>query len=87
MAVTKNEIPMRDVDYQVDTIGDKNTGALGYMTSNKNSITINYRLGDNEWNEKSESDCTIIHEQKHRDNHQQGMFEYAVSRLSEKTMP
>ena len=80
MAVTKNEIPMRDVDYQVDTIGDKNTGALGYMTSNKNSITINHRLGDNEWNEKSESDCTIIHEQKHRDNHQQGMFAYAVSR-------
>lgn len=69
---------MREIDYQVDTLSN-NTSIGGYFMSNDNSITINYVKGNENFNAFSESMSTLIHEQKHRDNNTQGMFEYALS--------
>ena len=65
------------VDFQVDTLSSSSSG--GYYTPSRNSITINYVEGDEDFNDWSQSDAVLIHEQKHRDNENAGMFAYAVS--------
>ncbi len=65
------------VDFQVDTLSSRSSG--GYYTRSRNSITINHVEGDEDFNDWSQSDAVLIHEQKHRDNHRYGMFAYAVS--------
>lgn len=72
--------PMRNIDFQVDTVSVEranNTGA--YQTHDTNSITSNFKKGNSEWNEWAQGDNVLIHEQKHRDNNNQGMYEYPVS--------
>ena len=72
--------PMRNIDFQVDTVSVEranNTGA--YQTNETNSITSNFIKENNEWNEWAQGDNVLIHEQKHRDNNNQGLFEYPVS--------
>ena len=69
---------MRSIDFQVDTLAVDHA-SNGYFTGSKNSITINY-LEDNEnFNKPGKSKVVLIHEQKHRDNQNQGMLEYALS--------
>lgn len=71
--------PMRNIDFQVDTIPE-HTGAAAYMTPKNNTITSNYVKGASEYyNQFNQSDYTMLHEQKHRDNNNQGMYEYPVS--------
>lgn len=71
--------PMRNIDFQVDTIPEY-TDAAAYMTHKNNTITSNYVKGENEYyNQFNQSDYTLLHEQKHRDNNNQGLFEYPVS--------
>ena len=71
--------PMRNIDFQVDTIPE-HTDAAAYMTPENNTITSNYVKGASEdYNQFNQSDYTILHEQKHRDNNNQGMYEYPVS--------
>lgn len=72
--------PMRNIDFQVDTVsveGANNRGA--YQTHDTNSITSNFIKGDSEWNEWAQGDNVLVHEQKHRDNNNQGIHEYPVS--------
>lgn len=72
--------PMRNIDFQVDTVSVEranNTGA--YQNPETNSITSNFIKENNEWNEWAQGDNILIHEQKHRDNNNQGLFEYPVS--------
>lgn len=72
--------PMRNIDFQVDTVSVEranNTGA--YQNHETNSITSNFIKENNEWNEWAQGDNILIHEQKHRDNNNQGLFEYPVS--------
>ncbi len=71
---------MRNIDFQVDTLAvDHASNAYGYFNVSKNSITINYLENDEEFNKWSKSKAVIIHEQKHRDNYNQGMYAYALS--------
>ena len=71
--------PMRNIDFQVDTIPEY-TDAAAYMTPPNNTITSNYVKGASEdYNQFNQSDITLLHEQKHRDNNNQGMYEYPVS--------
>ena len=71
--------PMRNIDFQVDTIPEQ-TDTAAYMTPENNTITSNYVKGANEYyNQFNQSDITLLHEQKHRDNNNQGMYEYPVS--------
>ena len=72
------EIPLRDIDFQVDTLQQNDdTWAAAYFSPDKNTITTNYMLGrDNSFNE---SDNVLLHEQKHRDNSAAGLYSYAVS--------
>ena len=70
---------MRNVDFQVDTLS-VGTSTGGYFSSGSNSITINYVEGDKKFNEWSGSNAVLVHEQKHRDNENQGMYAYAISK-------
>lgn len=70
--------PTRNIDFQVDTVA-VNTNAGGYFMPSDNSVTVNYKPNDDVWNEWSESDNVLIHEQKHRDNAAKGLYAYAVS--------
>lgn len=74
----KPNIPVRDINFQVDTV-PRNRGAGGYFTSWKNTITINYKPDDTAFNNWSQSDTVLIHEQKHRDNAANGLYAYALS--------
>ena len=70
---------MRNVDFQVDTLS-VGTSTGGYFSSGSNSITVNYVEGDKKFNEWSGSDALLVHEQKHRDNENQGVYAYAISK-------
>lgn len=71
--------PIRNIDFQVDTIPER-TGAAAYMTHKNNTITSNYVKGESEYyNQFNQSDYTLLHEQKHRDNINQGIYDYPVS--------
>ncbi len=70
---------MRNVDFQVDTLS-VGTSTGGYFSSGSNSITINYVEGDKKFNEWSGSNALLVHEQKHRDNENQGLYAYAISK-------
>ena len=70
---------MRNVDFQVDTLAN-NTGTGGYFNPANNSITINYFENDEYFNKWSGSGFILMHEQKHRDNENQGMYAYAISK-------
>ena len=71
--------PIRNIDFQVDTI---QSGTLfgAYMSPDRNTITTNYfkDLTDSD-GRNNNSDIMLLHEQKHRDNNNQGMYEYPVS--------
>lgn len=69
---------MRAVDFQVDTLSHK-TGTNGYFTQHARSITLNYDEKNDDFNLWSKRGITLQHEQKHRDNYNQGMYEYALS--------
>lgn len=71
-------VPTRKVDFQVDTIQAPDRRIIGgYFSPRKNTLTSNfYKDFRNPWNQ---SDFVLIHEQKHRDNHQSGVYAYAVS--------
>ena len=69
---------MRTVDFQVDTLSnDTSTG--GYFSPGINTLTINYVEGEDSFNSWSGSMAVLMHEQKHRDNRSQGIYEYALS--------
>ena len=71
---------MREVDFQVDTLSTRTpSGSGAYFTPNRNSITINYVKGEDSFNSWSGSMAVLMHEQKHRDNRSQGIYEYALS--------
>ena len=72
------EIPLRDIDFQVDTIKTE-TDTGGYFSPSSNSLTVNFKPDKDAWNEWTESDNVLIHEQKHRDNTASGFDVYAVS--------
>ena len=74
----KPNIPMRDINFQVDTIPDRGNWA-GYFTPGKNTITINYTRGEDSSNSYNQSDNTLVHEQRHRDNAANGLYTYALS--------
>lgn len=69
---------MRTIDFQVDTLSNKTT-AGGYFTPDERTVTINYQEGNEEFNDWSQSPAVLIHEQKHRDNYSQGIYEYVLS--------
>ena len=72
--------PMRNIDFQVDTVSVERANTTGaYQNPETNSITSNFIKENNEWNEWAQGDNILIHEQKHRDNNNQGLFEYPVS--------
>lgn len=72
--------PTRNIDFQVDTIRvDDPTWAAAYFSPHINTVTSNYRPGDKAGNEFNQSDNTLVHEQKHRDNAASGLYAYAVS--------
>ena len=56
------EIPLRDIDFQVDTLQqNNNTWAAAYFSPSKNTITTNYRVGrDNSFNESDSSKSIAI---------------------------
>lgn len=75
----KPNIPMRDINFQVDTIPNT-TFAAAYFSPDRNTITTNYTRGaDSSSNNYNQSDTTLIHEQKHRDNATKGLYAYAFS--------
>lgn len=68
----------KTVSFRVDTIAaDRGVGA--YFTDHSNSITINYKKGDDTWNEWTQAPSILIHEEKHRSNAKKGMHDYATS--------
>ena len=69
---------MREVDFQVDTLGNR-TSIGGYFSPDVNTLTINYVEGEDSFNLWSGSMALLMHEQKHRDNQAQGMYAYAIS--------
>lgn len=72
--------PLRDIDFQVDTVSVEQTdGAAAYYSSAPNTVTTNYVKGDSFGNKFNNSDTALLHEQKHRDNYNQGLYEYPVS--------
>ncbi len=75
----KPNIPMRDINFQVDTIPDRDNNFGGYFSPSENTVTINYKPDDTAWNNWSQSDNVLIHEQKHRDNEANGLYAYALS--------
>lgn len=72
--------PERDIDFQVDTIAVNDpTWAAAYFSPSVNTVTTNYRPGDEAGNDFNQRDNVLIHEQKHRDNRAAGIYQYAVS--------
>lgn len=72
--------PMRNIDFQVDTISKGARGnTAASFNPNNNIITVNYVKNKDKKNSSSYSDSTLIHEQKHFDNTLQGMYEYPVN--------
>ena len=72
------ESRMREVDFQVDTLNNKTT-TNGYFSHRARSITLNYDENNDDFNLWSKRGITLQHEQKHRDNYNQGIYEYALS--------
>lgn len=72
------ENKMRTIDFQVDTLST-GTSAGGYFTPDKRTLTVNYQEGNNNFNKWSQSPSVLMHEQKHRDNYNQGLYAYALS--------
>lgn len=75
------EDKMRTIDFQVDTVSvDAAAGTAAYYRSGNNTITSNYEIEDDDSGHKyNQSNETLTHEQKHRDNYLQGFYAYAVS--------
>ncbi|MDO4162520.1 MAG: hypothetical protein Q4D80_05935 [Pseudomonadota bacterium] len=72
--------PLRDIDFQVDTVSVEQTYDRGaYMSPLTKTITQNFIKDEKKWNDWSQSNYVLIHEQKHRDNYNQGLYEYPVS--------
>lgn len=76
---------MRNIDFQVDTLkaNEKDSAghdnAFAYFSPNEKTITVNYVQGEEQFNNESRGDATLVHEQKHRDNLSRGMIAYAVN--------
>lgn len=69
---------MRNIDFQVDTLTNSNSSGA-YYTPGRNTITVGHFLDDEYKTRWSGSKGTLTHEQKHRDNENQGMYAYAMS--------
>ena len=70
---------MRIIDYQVDTLRQTNL-AQAYYRPSKNSIIVNYVEGDEKFNNLGLNQGVLIHEQKHRDNNNAGLYAYPMSK-------
>lgn len=79
MPIKGRKIPTRNVDFQIDMIPNLDNYSGGYFSPSKNSITLNYKKGDESWNEWILDETVLAHEQKHRDNRAAGLYEYPVS--------
>ena len=66
---------MREVDFQVDTLSNETTTGA-YFLSGDNTLTINYVEGEDSFNSWSGSMAVLMHEQKHRDNRSQGIYDF-----------
>ena len=80
------EDKMRTVDYQVDTLNIKDGeeswgGHSGWGLNSKGVITAHYNIFENGYiNDNSIDNYTLyVHEQKHRDNMENGIYEYPMS--------
>ena len=70
----------RNIDFQVDTLSNSNSNSSGaYYTPWRNTITVGHFLDDESKTRWSGGVGTLVHEQKHRDNANQGMYAYAMS--------
>ena len=69
---------MRSIDFQVDTLSNSSSSGA-YYTPWRNTITIGHFLDDESKTRWSGSEGTLVHEQKHRDNANQGIYAYAMS--------
>ncbi len=69
---------MRSIDFQVDTLSNSSSSGA-YYTPRRNTITIEHFLDDESKTRWSGSVGTLVHEQKHRDNANQGIHAYAMS--------
>ena len=69
---------MRSIDFQVDTLSNSSSSGA-YYTPRRNTITIGHFLDDESKTRWSGSEGTLVHEQKHRDNANQGIYAYAMS--------
>lgn len=72
------ENKMRTIDFQVDTLNTR-TDAGGYFTPPDGTVTLNYQRGNETFNNWSLSPSVLVHEQKHRDNYNRGLYAYALS--------
>ena len=80
MPSDNRKIPEVNIDFQVDTLQQNNdTWAAAYFSSNRNTVTSNYKPGDEEGNKYNQSDAVLIHEQKHRENAKRGLYAYPLS--------
>ena len=80
------EDKMRTIDFQVDTLyirDDKESwgGNSGWGLNSKGVIKVNYNIYESGYiNDNSIDNYTLyVHEQKHRDNMENGIYEYPMS--------
>lgn len=69
---------MHNIDFQIDTIADTSIRKRGNYSSDRNTITINHKRDDKDWNEINIGEMNLIHEQKHRDNQLKGIDVWPV---------
>ena len=67
------------VEVQQDSINDPKNQIGAQYDSSLNMITIKYMIGNDKFNEWADSDGSVVHENKHKTNAQQGIHAYAVS--------
>lgn len=80
------EDKMRTIDFQVDTLDIRDDekswgGHSGWGLNSKGVITANYNIYESGYiNDNSIDNYTLyVHEQKHRDNMENGIYEYPMS--------
>jgi len=66
------------VEFQIDTISTRDA-AIAYFLPSSGTITVNFSLENERYNQYAQSDAVLIHEQKHKDNVAAGLFSYPVS--------
>lgn len=80
MPLDNRKIPEVNIDFQVDTLRQNDdTWAAAYFMSSANTVTSNYRIGNDSGNKYNQSDEVLLHEQKHRENAKRGLYAYPLS--------